>query len=175
MANIFGSPTNRSIYELSDLEKRELADGLKIDTAPLGTLLAAALLGLACLWNVPGIVKNRLSAPTATSALQYRQWVNSSVERQLPRQLTLGFGLYNDTSQKPNRYKSAGVPIENGPYPPPPSEHKHRCQIEGSGTCTVHIAHAKRNRSWYPARSDDPKYSFRLGFAAETPSFLRSW
>ncbi len=169
MANIFGSPTNRSIYELSDLEKRELADGLKIDTAPLGTLLAAALLGLACLWNVPGIVKNRLSAPTATSALQYRQWVNSSVERQLPG--TLDFGLHNDGPQEPNRDKSAGAPTENSLTPRHLASRSNRCQIERSGPCNVHIARAKRNRSWYPAR----EYSVRLGYAAETPPFLRSW
>ena len=83
-------------------------------SAPFGTLFAAALLGLACLWNVPGIIKNRLSAPNALSALQYRQWLDSGREGQLPGQLTLGFGLHNDASQKPNRDKSAGTPAENG-------------------------------------------------------------
>lgn len=170
MVNISGTPTNHSIHELSDLEKRELADGLKMASAPVGTLFAAALLGLACLGNVPGIIKNRLSAANAPSALQYRQWVNSSVERQLPGQLTLGFGSHNDASQKPTRDKSVGTPTDRHL-----ASRTNRCQIDRSGTCTIRIAHAKRNSSWYPARSDYPEYSLRLGFAAETPPFLRSW
>ena len=71
---------------LSDQEKRKLASELMMPSGPVAAFLAAALLVAACLWEVHGVMKPVSSASASATALQYRQWVSSSLEGRLPEQ-----------------------------------------------------------------------------------------